>query len=656
MSMQNSYAEFVLGTLTAMLKDFADMYPDSTKEFERDEKRLSSAVNSHGIEFALITMPAFRKHFDKCLSEGRLTPSGLNNFGPIKRKGSIPRLFRGLTLRVFDSLGALRSDADPQAIRCIRQILGSCRKLRVDCGLKNTREAVREYFRVDAAVASPSPFWEQVPSDPIDPDDTVSFSDYRVAEPIATLFEGWPHPSRLADINGVLPVVQQVADLLASTLGIFDPAAWATRHGPGAVADQRFGAYKYAFKTWAARLESVFPYAEFGVANYSQWGEQVLADVLPRETEVPAKLCAVPKTRTTPRLIAVETVANQWCQQSIREYFYKRVSGTLISSFIRFDKQEVNSELALEASLRQSHSTIDLSSASDRISCGHVERLFRRSPALLHAMRATRAGWLHQDICRLSPRYSRIRKYSTMGNATTFPVQSLFFLALALSCEIYRRGAPVTFKTIRELKKVKVRVFGDDIITPTTSSGLLVDLIHHLGLKVNTSKTFEHGMFKESCGVDAFAGHDVTTVNVMDVPRRAKPGTIVSSVDSVKNLLSRGYHHTAAYVQKSAEREGALGIPTVKHGSGSFGWWPNYLVTPRTVRTRFCRDRQSLQARVLTLSVRERKSSAVEGYGLLQFFTEAPKQVTSAVSTLGYLVRRPQVSLRLRWAFLDDLQ
>jgi len=654
MSVPKSYVEFVLGTLTALLKDCADMYPDCTKEFERDEKRLSSAINSHGIEFALVTMPAFRKHFDKCLAEGRLTPSGLNNFGPIKRKGSVPRLFRGLILRVFDRNGTLRPDADPHAIRMIRQLLGAVRKLRLDCGLKNTREAVREYFRIDQSVEAPSPFWEQVPTDPIDPDDKVSFADYRVPEPIATLFESGPDPQKLADINGVLPVVQQVADLLTSTLGVFDPASWGTRHGRGAVSDQKFGAYKYAFKQWSDRLETVFPYADFGVANYGVWVDHVREGVVPQSSEVPTKLCAVPKTRTTPRIIAVECTANQWCQQSIRDYFYTRVSRTLLSSFIKFNEQEYNSELALRASQEQTHATIDLSSASDRISCGHVERLFRRSPELLHALRATRAAWLHQDICRISPRFSRIRKYSTMGNATTFPVQSLFFLALALACELYRRGWPVSFENIRRLKKVRVRVYGDDIITPNTSSGLLVDLIHHLGLKVNNDKTFERGAFRESCGVDAFAGHDVTSVNVMDVPRRAKPGSIVSTVDTVKNLIAKGLFHTARWIQNYAVRQGYTRIPTVKHGSGSFGWWPNYLVTPARLRTRFCTKTFRLYTQALTHESKEERETSVGSFGLLQYFTEAPKHVTSDVSTLGYMVRRPKVRLGLRWVPLPD--
>jgi hypothetical protein len=648
MIVHNSYVEYVLGTQSALLKDFADQYPDSTKEFERDLERLSSAVEHHGILFFLDVMPAFRKHFDKCLSNGCLTPSGLIHFGSAKRGETVPRLFRGLTLRIFDRIGTLRFDADPNAIRCLRQILGSVRKLRVDCGLQNRRKAVKEFFDIENEIPKPSEFWAQSSEEEIEPDDNLSFetATRTVALP---LFESHAH-GEVFDRPGLLRTLQQVADLVCSSLGEFDPFAHRAKHGPGAVTDFKFGDDKYRFRSWSRRLDKVFPYSDFGVANFSLWVDNVLQNEVPGDSDLPAKLAAVPKTITKPRLIAVESVASQWCQQILLDFFCTRIENTLLRSFISFRKQEYNGELALRASHEQSHATIDLSNASDRISCWHIERLFRRSRGLLHALRSTRTAWLRQDICGHLPRYTYLRKYSTMGNGTTFPVQSLFFLAAAIACELYVHKRRVSFKEVRALAGKQIRVFGDDIITPNTSSGVLVELLHHLGLKVNDSKTFEQGKFKESCGVDAFDGHNVTTVSIMDVPQRAKPGTIVSTVDVHNNLLVAGYFRTAAYVRKMAEPH-CRKIREVAHGSGSFGWYPNPLIpaVPATLRSKYCKDRQIQLVHAALVTTKQPRHAALGNSGVLQYHTEAPKRVTSAVSTLGYPLRRAQVRLGLGW-------
>lgn len=649
MQVQNSYVEFVLGTQSAMLKDFADQYPDSTKEFERDLERLSSAVEHHGIGFFLDTMPAFRKHFDKCLSNGCLTASGLIHFGSTKRGETVPRLFRGLTLRIFDRFGALRMDADPHAIRCLRQILGSVRKLRLDCGLQNRRKAVKEFFDIENEIPKPSEFWVQTENEDVDPDDNVSFQDTIPGSSPLPLFASHSHRSPDPDPR-LLHTLQQVADIVCGTLGEFEPSAYRAKHGPGAVTDFKFGNDKYRFRSWSRRLDRIFPYAEFGVANHSLWVDDVLQKKLPDDLDLPAKLAAVPKTITKPRLIAVESVAGQWCQQTLLDFFSTRIEDTLLSSFISFRKQELNGALALRASRDQSHATIDLSNASDRVSCWHIERLFRRSRSLLHALRATRAAWLRQDICGYLPKYASIRKYSTMGNATTFPVQSLFFLTCAIACELYAHGRKPSYREIRFLTKRRIRVFGDDIITPNTSSGVLVELLHSLGLKVNDSKTFEHGMFKESCGVDAFNGQDVTTVNIMDVPHRSKPGSIVSTVDVHNNLIQSGYFRTADYLRRYAERHSRK-IRDVMHGSGSFGWYPNPIcpAQPLTLRQKFCKDTQVWLVHAAMVTTKQPRRTAEGSSGVLQYFTEAPKRVTSAVSTLGYALRRAQVRLGLGW-------
>lgn len=654
MKVDNSYAEFVLGAFQAQLVDFACKYPELAKEFTRDFQRLSSAINRHGLWFALEVMPSFRKHLDKCLSERRLVPSGLLHFGAYERGGVIPRLFRGLTLRVFDRDGQLKDQADPVAILFLRQILGSFRKLRMEADVKHRGNAIRDFYRTDLSVRRGILTWDDhiVFAEEAEQNAT-SFTDAATADvpPCNDLFGDRPLDSN-RELYGLLLTVQRVADLMCSKLGSFDPHDWKLRHGPGAVAGQVFGSYKYDFKRWPDRLEWVFPYAEFAIANFASRDNPSVDELCDRAFlhDIPAKLCAVPKTIQAPRLIACEPVYLQWCQQAVRDFMYSRIQKSVLANFIDFGRQDKNGSLALEASRSQLHSTIDLSSASDRISCWHVERLFRRAPSLLSSLQATRSVWITQDICKYSPRYHYLRKYSTMGNATTFPVQSLFFLALALGSVLYARNSKVSEAAIAALGDREVRVFGDDIIVPIDASGVLVELLEALSLRVNASKTFLNGEFKESCGIDAFRGNEVTAVSILECPRRTAPSSIVSTVDVHNNLLRAGYWYTAQYLRKTASRVGYTKVREVRYGDGAFGWYTFGVPSIGCFDTRWNVSLHRLEVKCLQPKATAMRLPAEGHPGLLQFFTEAAKKVSSASSTLGYLARRPKSRLTLRWA------
>lgn len=645
---RNSYVEFCLGTYDALLVDCASQYPDLTKEFRRDFSRLSSAIEKHGLHFTMVVMPAFRKHFDQCLAKRRLTLSHLTHFGAGEKGGVIPRLFRGLFRRVFDRTGALKHQPDITAIKLLRQLLGAVRKLRMEASTRDKTAAVVEFYQIDSAVRPGSLNWLSDWDFGAERADKFSFTELVDSSSDLPLLGESTGP---AVERGLLEKVQQVADLITATLGVYDPTMGRFKHGPGAVSGQAFGDYKYNFRSWPDRLERVFPFADFALANYAQMEDTPLCTEKAKGflSETPAKLCCVPKSLDTPRLIACESPSLQWCQQSVRDFLYTRVQETFVRSFVDFRRQDKNGSLALEASLSGRHATIDLSSASDRISCWHVERLFRRSPSLLDALQASRSVYIEQKICRISPRFHWLRKYSTMGNATTFPVQSLLFLTLALASTLHVRKQKVNFKSIRSLGEREVRVFGDDIIVPIDGSSVLVELIHALGLRVNPKKTFMEGNFRESCGVDAYAGHDVTSVNILDVPRSASPGSVVSSVDTHNNLCEHGFIATAAFLRKTAARIARVKVRFVEHGSGLFGWSSLFGTDGPALKTRFNRHLQVTEVQCHALRVREHRLPAREPAGLLQYFTEAPKQVTSNVSTLGYLSRRPKVGLVLRW-------
>ena len=177
--------------------------------------------------------------------------------------------------------------------------------------------------------------------------------------------------------------------------------------------------------------------------------------------EPSSKLIHVPKTAKAPRLIASEPVEHQWCQQKVLKWLDKRMQHTLLGRFINLHDQTLSQRMVTSASRDRSLSTIDLSSASDRVTCRHVECLLSVNPSLLQVVHASRTRRLRDPI--LKGNTITLRKFASMGSALTFPIQSIFFLCIVLaSCEAD------TPKKIRALIG-KVRVFGDDIIMPSTA-------------------------------------------------------------------------------------------------------------------------------------------------------------------------------------------
>ena len=102
-----------------------------------------------------------------------------------------------------------------------------------------------------------------------------------------------------------------------------------------------------------------------------------------------------------------------------------------------------------------------------------------------------------------------LRKFSTMGNACTFPVESLLFFSIAVAAILTVRKVTPTKEAIKDAA-TEVAVFGDDIVAPKDSRELLKRALVVLDFKVNVDKSYEAGRFRESCGVDAYAGANVT--------------------------------------------------------------------------------------------------------------------------------------------------
>jgi len=350
--------------------------------------------------------------------------------------------------------------------------------------------------------------------------------------------------TKLDDIR-LLNKIQQVADLIFGTFDAFEPIAFSNwiyerglgtgfKHGPGAVAERLKNHEKSCFPNWPHKLQNTFPWELCGKTIGA-------SSERPPNHEVASRLICVPKTAKGPRLIAAEPTSHQWCQQLLLRFLFVQCREHFGVHFIDFRDQHKSGALVLKASLDRELATVDLSDASDRLSCWTVERMLRANSSLLCALHAARTRYIRDEISDI-PSFLSLRKFASQGTATTFPVMSLVMLCIAIGSTL-SDSERVTWPKLRELR-TKVRVFGDDIILPTHGYGRLVRAMNLLELKVNVAKSYVYGHFRESCGTDGFKGFDITP---------SKPKTLVADspascqavVDTSNNLFNKGLWHAS---------------------------------------------------------------------------------------------------------------
>ena len=634
-----SYVPFLSSMYRDILSDISDLHPTLSKECERDLKRLLSLLETKGHHYSMVTLPAFGKHFDRCLANGSLLRSGLPGFGSFRRRGVIPRLFKGFLLRIFQENGVLKSDPDILCIRFVRQLCRVGKRFRIACPTQTVKEHVDEFIRIDGSIQSPSLDWDGSRFD-----SSGAFHLHFGDESSMFCQRGsdWIIPFHFG--VEIANTLQRVFDISSSSLGLYNPREWTFKHGPGAVADlPRPGGYKYIFHNWSESLERVFPIADFGFANFGLWADTLIGKGSFSDEEPCSKLIAVPKTLDAPRLIASEPLSHQWCQQSIREFFYKTIARSWMSRAITFRDQTNNQKLAVSSSISGSHATIDLSQASDRISCWFVERAFRRNASVLDALQSSRTTKVRQDIDPKLPKVISLKKFSTMGSAVTFPIQSFLFLGVCLAAICHRRKITPTQRVLARLCN-EVQVYGDDLVVPTDSWSEVVGILHLLGLKVNKHKTFGTGWFRESCGVEAYKGVNVTPCYVLGVPTYKRPESVISCVDSIRNFAMQGYLRTAKGLIRTLPQR--FKFAAIDPDSGAFGL-PDFLYSSSPV-TRMNKDTQVREHRVHIPVAKQGRGPAEGGPALLQYYTEAVRAKFVQGERLGPPLRS-KVSLSLRW-------
>jgi len=127
----------------------------------------------------------------------------------------------------------------------------------------------------------------------------------------------------------------------------------------------------------------------------------------------------------------------------------------------------------------------------------------------------------------------KLLKFAPMGSSLCFPI-----LALTI-WSILTAAAPDA--DTRE----GILVYGDDVIVPTAFAEDAMKRLESFGLKINRDKSCISGLFRESCGADAFKGVNVTPVRFRTVwSSLPSPEVYVSYIAYANSLRRRSYYTT----------------------------------------------------------------------------------------------------------------
>jgi hypothetical protein len=261
-----------------------------------------------------------------------------------------------------------------------------------------------------------------------------------------------------------------------------------------------------------------------------------------------SRACTVPKTNDIDRMIAVEPVVNMFFQHGISTVMEDKLKKVGLS--FKSD-QERHRKMAYEGSISNRLSTIDFSSMSDRISLKVCQFLLPKDWYSLLCL-------VRSPVMTLSGLPVNLSMISTMGNATTFPLETLLLwsLVMASTQSLFENHKTLpNWSVFRKKVQPVTSVFGDDCILPSRVAPLFIRICSSLGFKTNESKSFfrdEH--FRESCGGDFYHGRDVRPLYLEALPEKSQPIMIEAYLYKTLNGVLRQYikyHGTLRYLYDS---------------------------------------------------------------------------------------------------------
>lgn len=556
----------LLSTLRSLLNDIQRLHP-GVKGLDRDFVTIKLRIENEGYGFVSHTLVAFGKRLDSSLAAGHITPfPGFSR----NRGSSLPKFLWGLMSNVFDDeTGLLLEKPSYECVKTIRELVFLFRKLKStnDQEISLDRKAKLGFMLNDDSI----------------PD----------------LHQGKKR------------FLQHVARVCLANMELSMFSTQKCKHGPGSVSER----YKPNQK-WMALYSGLSDFdqrlMDMGYDLWSYSKDPIPFVARPCPSSNSARLISVPKTSVSRRTITIEPLLNQFVQQGLNTMLREGISASpILSKCLTLDDQTPNQKLAKIGSITGEYATIDLSSASDLLGLELVKEVFASKPQFLAMALSCRSGFIAGND-------NELRKFAGMGNALTFPIQSVVFAILSIAATLYDRDYVPTYRQIKASARA-VRVYGDDIIVRTKSYTRVVDWLHCFGLKVNQDKSFSSGHFRESCGKDYFMGYDVTPVYL-----RYQPDVTSITASALENFVSvsnqcwlTGRYSFSSHMSKLVKKALRKELPLVSKTSGCLGWH-----THQNVRSsnRWNSNLHRFEVRSLVRSV-TRVKDPIDGYAaLLKFF------------------------------------
>lgn len=575
--------------LFSSLFDDVDRWEPGLKGLSRDIITIESRFKHEGFGFLSLTLPTLGNAIDCGLASGRFTCP--TNFSKV-RGGSIPKFLSGLICNVFDPItGLLLERPHVGIVKFLREILFLFKKITVTQKREELlhTEAVRGFVSTDDSI-------------------------------LKNLF----HEDKVIMLSRVSSYV--LPSLIGKRVDLLK-----VKHGPGGVSEgyrtnqkwdalcmelerDPYFAVKYGLDVISRNRDTELDHSGPNQLSFDSWLRYAdytngLSSRQPFSGS--AKLISVPKSSVARRTITAEPMLYQFIQQGWNVALRDSINKcSVLSSCLSLTDQSKNQKLALIGSLNGKYATIDLSSASDLLSLDLVKLVFASKPDFLSSAIECRSASCNIDGVNII----QMQKFAGMGNALTFPVQSIVFALLAICGVLCAEGKMPSYVNVKRAAK-RIRVYGDDIIIRSEHVSQVYEWLASFGLKVNQKKSFTTGNFRESCGVDAYHGVDVTPVYVRHWPLETSgsPELVSSLVSTCNQLWMQGLNKTAKTLE--AIVESLVGtLPVVSKTSPALGWHSR--VDTNIAPCRWDRKLQRLVFRGLVV-VPQMRGDSLNGYAAL---------------------------------------
>jgi len=475
------------------------------RSYKLTSQKVSKRLRSEGIGFLTKTLPRLCKAFDKCLAGGpRLNAIELGF--DAEPNSQLPRFLGELFSQVLQSDGSILPNPCAKCVGHIRQVLLMYYKYELPFNHAQELKVLSAFKKTEKDLEQAKGSLDKYPS---------------------TFSEDCDPSRRRRRRNGVKTieeVAREAKYILSDVFSLFDPADIFPRNGPGAVSTKEKLWEKFQWKNVSELITNKYPLDEYFYASLGHVCDDYLNNQITTETRS-AKVILVPKDSRGPRLISCEPVDFQWIQQGLSRAIVRMVEQHPLTKWnVRFTSQRENQIAALYGSYTGKYATLDLNEASDRVSVDLVRLLF--PPHICEYLEACRT--LETELP--DGEKLRLHKFAPMGSALCFPVLALTVWALLTA------GSPDA--DTRE----SIEVYGDDVIVPTAFAVNAIELLESFGLKINRDKSCTGGLFRESCGMDAFNGVEVTPVRLRTVwSSEPSPGPYVSWIAYANQFHARGY-------------------------------------------------------------------------------------------------------------------